>query len=257
MFTACLSRRNLLRISVRLALALSLTVQTLSACTDSPIPSQIPSPTLSSLTLPPQVVVIGAEGCGLVPRIASGFRVRAGVVVTAAHTLRGAKTVTVDQVVVSVLAMDHRSDVAVLAEPGVDSATSIASDTEVFSEVALGPAVVRKPIRMAQHDSLRSAVVLQPVRVRTVAPIEIEEPLDKTTYRRNGFVFEADSGSIVSGDSGSPVVDEQQRLIGMVFAAGRGNASTAYAVSASEIQQVMDSVETERGKTAPVSTGTC
>ena len=188
--------------------------------------------------LPPAIVSVIAVGCGPVERIATGFAVGPDRVVTVAHTLRGATEIRVSDEAARLVGIDHRTDVAVLATtrrlPG--------SPTTRFAPPAVGAARVgRSPDQIT-------------VSITKVAPIDIDEPRDTAQYRRDGLVASVtDRGdSIVSGDSGSPVIDAQGRVVGVVFATDRDSGHSAFATSSTEVQALLRSAGTES-----VSTGAC
>ncbi len=185
-------------------------------------------------------LTVRAGGCGPVDKIGAGFVVGSGNVMTTAHTLRGSTTVRVEQKVARVVFMDHRTDIAVL-QVGPESDSDV-----LFAKPVLGPARL-----MRRDSSVQRAGAIQ-VQVVRVAPINIEEPIDSTNYRRDGFVATLLDGSVSVGDSGSPVLDASGAVIGMVFATDTATGHTAYAVSSTELQQALDQTE---GKA--VSTGPC
>src|SRR5262249_20430680 len=61
------------------------------------------------------VVAVEADGCSAVSRHAAGWMAGSGTVVTVAHVVRGSREVRVDGVTARPVAIDLRTDVAVLA----------------------------------------------------------------------------------------------------------------------------------------------
>ena len=169
---------------------------------------------------PPAVasdVEVRAAGCSLVDELSSGIVVADGVVLTAAHGLRGATAVTVDGAPAVVLAVDHRIDAALVA------VATTGPPVAMSAHVAPGPAGI---------DG-------RPVVVERLVVAVVDEPLDDATYRRQALVIDAD---VDPGDSGAGVFGPDGSLLGMVFATSTRRESIAYAVAASELQPFVASV---------------
>jgi S1-C subfamily serine protease len=189
----------------------------------------------SSRPRPPaaHIVRVAASGCSLADEVATGVVVADGLVLTAAHGLRGAREVRVDDRPARVVRLDRRTDAAIVAVPGLDGA------------VVVAPAAGRGAVSVG----LRGGA--QPAEVRRVITADVDEPADSTAYRREALELDA---AIAPGDSGAPVLDRDGRLVGMVFATSRGTDRTAYAVAASELRPLL------AGATATdptVDLGTC
>jgi S1-C subfamily serine protease len=199
----------------------------------------------------PKIVEINqvrATGCGVVDRIATGFRVDSIYVVTVAHTLRGAKRVRYGEQEAVVVALDHRTDIAVLQTDVSPSRLS-----PPLATPRLGAAAVVRPTRTIPPQRSETEVD-----VRKVAAIDIDEPIDSANYRRQGLVANLASGAIEVGDSGSPIIDDDGAVIGMVFATGRNTSTSLFAVSAEEIQSMLRTVRTaNRPNAANESVGDC
>jgi S1-C subfamily serine protease len=214
---------------------------------------QLPGPVPTALRdiRPITPVRVRASGCGPVERTAVGFSAGPGLVATAAHSLRGAVSVTIDGASARVVALDHRRDLALLRldddTPGARKAVNVA-------EVNVAAAVA--------HAGAEVAIVIPaadgPVRARVgrVGPITMDEPADGMIHRRDGLVLRVlDSGrTIRRGDSGAAVTDTEGRLIGVVFATDRAEGTTAFAVSVSELTSLL--AATGRSS-ASVATGEC
>jgi S1-C subfamily serine protease len=193
-----------------------------------------------SASQPPtvEVVQVRVSGCSTADYLAVGVRAQGGRVVTVAHTLRGATAVTVGGRSASVVALDHRRDLAVLLIAGDSQGAS------AFARPQLGPASLRR------IDDGGAAEALN-VEVTNIGAIDMDEPVDKTVHRRAGVTFVA-GAPIAKGNSGAPLVDKGGRIIGILFATDLDSGPNAYAVAASEIESLLD----EAGAT-PVPTGKC
>lgn len=187
------------------------------------------------------VVRVTAVGCGPVERLATGFAATPKRVVTVAHNLRGAVGLSVDGVPATLVALDHRSDLAVLAVSRPSSRVARVR----FATPAVGSALLD---RLDEGGARRSEVS-----ITKVAPIDIEEPRDSTRYHRDGLVaIVVRERSVASGDSGSPVIDQRGRVVGLVFATDRETGNVAFATSAMEIEALLGTAGDEA-----VSSGAC
>jgi S1-C subfamily serine protease len=192
----------------------------------------------------PAVYEVQATGCGPVARIATGFDAQLGLVFTAAHTLRGASSIVVDSMPAQLMFLDHRTDIAVLELVKPLRETSRPGHRQSrFEPPVLGTATLLR-VRNGQSTTA--------VDITRVAPINIDEPVDNTTYRRAGFVAELASGSIAVGDSGSPVLNRNGAVIGMVFATDKGTVRRFYSVTSAELASALSARDS-----APVSSGPC
>jgi S1-C subfamily serine protease len=245
-----------------------MTVSLVSACTQTPETSrsspktvhdsQQGAPTWPRAFPIPQIALLRATGCGPVDRLATAFSAGGTRWLTVAHTLRGANNVTLskfgDTVEVRVLAIDHRSDIAVLEAEGLGNTLDAG-----FATPSIAPA------SLLRWGHLGNPTRSSSVRIEHVAPIDIDEPRDTANYRRSGLVIQLTNISdelplrereVVSGDSGSPIIDDRGQTFGMVFATDRSAAGKAYAVASDELQRLLDSVATiEPGNEA--DTGEC
>ena len=122
-----------------------------------------------------------AAGCSPVDRTSSGVVVADGYVLTTAHGVRGATTVSADGTPAVVVAVDRRIDAALLAV-----ATS-------------GP-----PIETAV-DAVPGNARLdgRPVVVERLVVVSIDEPLDGATYRRRALVIDGEVTTATAGRGSS------------------------------------------------------
>jgi S1-C subfamily serine protease len=178
--------------------------------------------------------------------VGSGWVLSPGRVVTNAHVVAGADTVRVRvrdtgrERDARVVAFDPRRDVAVLDVPGLDAG---------------------RLTQGAPLDSGDAAVVagfpgddglwVGAARVRGTLTARGED-----IYGRTGVVREIYSlrAQVRRGASGGPVLDQQGRVVGMVFATSLDDPDTGYALTLEELAPVL-----QRGTTATdrVGTGDC
>jgi hypothetical protein len=184
------------------------------------------------------VVRIEASGCRHLPRIGVGVVVADGLVVTAAHTMSGAAGVLVDGADARIVALDTRTDLAVLHVPGRERVTAI----RVGSSGRIGSA------RIAVLRDKRVEIVDSPV--TRMATIRYRDATAGTVVERQGLVLE---GATHRGDSGAPVIAEGGLLLGIVFASSRAGG-VSYAVDVSEVAGVLERLG---GSREPVDAGSC
>jgi Trypsin-like peptidase domain len=159
--------------------------------------------------------------------VATGFVAGDGRVVTVAHVLgsgatatgrhsaivAGGHAATVGGRRATVLRVDRRLDLAVLAVPGVEGD--------------------RPRIGRARHTQLRLPDESRPAATAR----RIRARLDGAG--RPALELRAE---VSAGDSGAPVVTPDGRLAGVVFARSRVRARTAYAVDAAAVARLLDSL---------------
>jgi S1-C subfamily serine protease len=169
-----------------------------------------------------RLVQVTASGCTS-KEVATGFIARPGTVMTVAHALRDTKVVSVDGKPATVVSVDERMDAALL---------QIDDSPERFVEFA-------EPVLSVNVDVLRwQRNRTQRIRatITTVAPIEYSDLRLKTTSLRQGFLLDQESRA---GDSGSPVLDDTGRVVGMLFASRSDGQVQGFAVAASELHTLL------------------
>jgi S1-C subfamily serine protease len=190
------------------------------------------------------VKVIGrAESCDRVIE-GTGFVVAAERVMTNAHVVAGvpAPVVTAPDAAPlesRVVHFDPRSDVAVLAVPG------LAGDALEFrDEAAAGAdaAVVGYP----GNGPLRS----EPARIRGEHALLGRDIYGEDAVNRDVLSIRAE---IRPGNSGGPLVADDGLVYGVVFAASLTDPDTGYALAPSEVGQALAAA----ASTEPVPTGVC
>jgi S1-C subfamily serine protease len=174
----------------------------------------------SACAADPPAAVVGLTVAGCPPGEAhgSGAVVAPGLVLTAAHVVRGATGITLTN-------GSHTGPAHVVAfDPDMDLAY-LATDTDFGSALPLGGSVERGSTGTA-YVFRDGAPVALPVRVRRPVRIETEDIYIKGTTDRPGFELAAE---IKPGDSGGPVVVDG-RVIGVLWARSDKNSDRAYAI---------------------------
>jgi hypothetical protein len=157
--------------------------------------------------------------------IATGFAVAPGRVVTVAHVLDG--PVTLNGRRVRVLRVDRRNDLALLAAPrGSPALRAIAPAT---TGVADG-----QHLRVVRLRGGSSSLLSVDVRRSIVASVRSAGA--RRALARPALELFA---RVAPGDSGAPVITDDDALAGVIFAASRNRANTAYAVDATAVTKLL------------------
>jgi Trypsin-like peptidase domain len=193
--------------------------------------------------LPPQLrplrVTSGHE-------IATGFFAGGNRIVTVAHVLDGRVAVNGRPLRVSrvlrgqvgevlsvrarVLRVDRRSDLALLAAPGLAvSAPGVAARHIETEATGSGASVRVIRLRNGRSSSLSA-------HVRRAIVAHVRAPGAARAVTRPALELAA---RVADGDSGAPVVSSSGALAGVVFAASNARAGTAYAVDASAVKRLL------------------
>lgn len=184
---------------------------------------------------PPAIAVsrVTIDGCGLADEIATGVATieQPDLVLTVAHALSGVGAVTVDGNQAVVLAIDTRSDLALLritdetdmAGPSVESLRNSLRSADSGDDVEV---LLIKDDLVTATDSV----------IERVAVIRHTNKIDDTVTERSGLVLDVE---LVGGDSGAPVIGADGRLLGIMYADAK-DSPTSYAISAEEIQSLLD-----------------
>ena len=184
-------------------------------------------------TAPPEVgplrVASGAE-------VATGFAVGRERVVTVAHVLDGAVRVGAGRA--RVVRVDRRSDLALLAVPGVAAdAPGVAADAPE-AEAAGAPRVeaagAGDQLRIVRLRAGHASVLS--VRARRAILAHVRALGSERAVTRPALEL---AGRVAAGDSGAPVVSRSGALVGVVFAASSRNDRTAYAVDARALRRLL------------------
>jgi S1-C subfamily serine protease len=194
-----------------------------------PPPEEVPVDAAVVETATASTVNVEAEGCGRRYE-GSGFAAAGDTIVTNAHVVAGAETVDVrrpDGTVRSatVVVFDPDRDLAVLEVPDLGQQPLERAATAV-GEVGV---VIGYP---GGQDTPR------------VAPVEVRD--QRTAVGRD--IYAADrterevlflAAQLQQGDSGSPVIDADGRVSGVVFAISPDQATTAFALDLPELDAVL------------------
>ena len=190
----------------------------------------------------PDAVEVRAAGCSAVDTLATGTSVGDGLVLTVAHALHGADSVTANGRPATVVALDDRLDAALLA---------VRPPTPDSGPVALADRAPAGPARVVTIDGPRPTTVSRVVGASVDVDGTGATSASGSTFVRRR-VLEL-SRSLEAGDSGAPVVDRRSQLIGMVFATST-EGERSYAVAVDELAPF---VRQGRASTTPVDLGPC
>lgn len=171
-------------------------------------------------------VGVVATGCaGPTNELGSGVIVGVpGEVVTTAHTVAGASSVSVidsagDEFTATVVAFDKDADLALLQVDGLD-----AQPLDV-GEAQLGDATAVVWSRELGVHGLQ-------VEVTKRLDITIEDIFVEDTVSRTGIELQ---GEITTGDSGGAIIDRTGDVIGIIYARSRQRPGVAFATDHAEL----------------------
>jgi S1-C subfamily serine protease len=185
-----------------------------------------PSPKLGKNTLSPgspsEVLKVLATGC-TETRQGTGFFISANLVVTNAHVVAGATSVTVAGSPAKVALFDPVNDIAVLR---VATPTSSAPLNFVTSAPSSG---ARAEVIGFPLDGTRT---ISPSIINGQITAESRDIYDKTTFQRTVLAVYS---KIEPGNSGSPVMVSGD-VAGVVFSKSLSQNETAYAIPAATVE---------------------
>lgn len=174
----------------------------------------------------------------------SGFVIAPNRVMSNAHVVAGAETVTVEvggqSYDASVVSYDPNEDISILAVPELPSVPLIFDDSE--AEPTTDAIVMGYP---GGGDFTAT-----PARVRETIELNGPDIYNSTTVNRNVYTIR---GTVRQGNSGGPMIDKDGRVLGVVFGAAVDDPDTGFVLTAQEVLPQRLKV----GSTAPVPTGTC
>jgi len=187
--------------------------------------------TQSSPDLSQSAVGIVAEGCSLVAQLGSGVVLEAdGQVMTAAHPITGATTITVidseaQEHAATVVAFDKDRDLAVLDAPTLGARPLLLGDPVIGSGTLLvwsrDDGTATKPIEIVKRLQI------------TIEDIYVEE-----IVQRSGLEI---AGDVQIGDSGGAVVTSAGEVTGTIYASSRERGGVGFATDTTELRSVLAS----------------
>ena len=203
----------------------------------------IPAPAAATVTR--STVKITGTACDRVQE-GTGFVAGTDLVVTNAHVVAGeehtrVETTDLRRLDAQVVAFDPKRDLAVLRVPGLglpalERANANVDDTGALFGHPGGGALREAPVRVAEQIVARGTDITHTVETE-----------------RNVFVLAA---TTAPGDSGGPIVDQAGHVVGVMFAYDISRETTAYALTRTELDAVLDPVLSGTS-TLPHSTGVC
>jgi S1-C subfamily serine protease len=164
----------------------------------------------------PRIVRVAVTSPAGAAELATGFAAGGDRVITVAHALDAGGALSVGGRAASVVRVDRRDDLALLAVRGLRA-----------------PAATTGSGTGATRLLLRSGP--RPARVRRAITATVRIAPDPAV-RRPALELAAD---IAHGDSGAPVLDDRGRVTGVVFAASTGRSHTAYAVDGAAVAALL------------------
>lgn len=198
-----------------------------------------------SVRVATSVVKVEGRACDQVQN-GSGFVAAPGVIVTNAHVVAGEEHTAIEtadgrRLDALVVSFDPARDVAVLTVrnldvPSLERAAAQGGDIGAVFGHPGGGELRAAPTRIADVVTARGTDIYRTGRTD-----------------RSVFVLAAE---LAPGDSGGPLVDRDGRVVGMAFAVDPGQPGTAYALTRTELDPVLDPVLVGGGGAA-VETGPC
>jgi S1-C subfamily serine protease len=209
----------------------------------SPPSDGIPAPAAATVTR--STVKVEGTACDRIQE-GTGFVAAPDLIVTNAHVVAGEAHTRVDttdqrRLDADVVAFDPKRDLAVLHVPGLGLAplergTAAVDDSGALFGHPGGGELREAPVRIAEQIVARGT--------------DITHSVDT---ERDVFVLAA---TTAPGDSGGPIVDQQGRVVGVMFAYDISRETTAYALTRTELDAVLDPVLAGTS-TLSHSTGDC
>lgn len=209
----------------------------------SPPADGIPAEAAARVTR--STLLVDGQACDSIQE-GTGFVAGPNLVVTNAHVVAGehdTRVTTSDgrRLDANVVAFDPNRDLAILRVPGLGLPALELGEGHIDERGALfghpgGGALRQAPVRIAEQ------IVARGTDITRTTPTE-----------REVFVLAAVTAP---GDSGGPIVDPDGHVIGVMFAYDISRQTTAYALTRTELDAVLDPVLAS-GTTATVATGDC
>lgn len=187
-------------------------------------------------------VKVSGTACGRVLQ-GSGFSPAPETIVTNAHVVAGVDRPQVRRpdgrtLNATVQVFDPDRDLAVLRVNGLGQAA-----------LPVGSATVGEAGAVFGHPGGQNALEVSPARVESRVNAMGRDLYNRTTTRRDIYILASD---LAPGDSGGALVDTAGAVVGVAFAIAPDRSSTAYALTDSELAEVL---AVPRG--GAVDTGPC
>ena len=175
----------------------------------------------------------------------SGFFVGEGFVLTNAHVVAGVVDPEVQ------VGDQHWTSSVVYFDPKLDVA---ALKLDTIAVPALGlrttpPASGTDAVAIGYPGG--GSLQVLPARIRALVDARGDDIYGRSGVQRQVITFR---GNVIPGDSGGPLLAPDGAVVGMIFGSGIGDATTGYAIAASELKSAI--VAGSSAKEA-VSTGSC
>ena len=211
-------------------------------------PAPVTGPPPTEIPVPPEIIeratasTVNVESEGCARRYeGSGFAAGPDTIVTNAHVVAGADDVQVKRpdgatLPATVVVFDPRSDLAVLEVPGLGQEPL----QRASIEVGANGAVIGYP---GGQDTPRT----QPVTIEDRRTATGRDIYGRERTEREVLFLSAD---LRQGDSGSPVLDVDGRVGGVVFAISPDRPTAAFALDLSELEAVLEAPR-QPGETGP------
>jgi len=174
----------------------------------------------------------------------SGFVLSPDRVMTNAHVVAGANTVTVEAsgnpYDATVVSYDPTVDIAILSVPNLPPGPLAFANTPVKSGT--------EAIVMGYPGG--GGFVATPARIRELIELSGPDIYRSATVNREVYTVRA---SVEQGNSGGPLIDLNGQVLGVVFGAAVDENDTGFVLTAKEVAAQLAHI----GDTAPVATGQC
>ena len=174
----------------------------------------------------------------------SGFVLSPDRVMTNAHVVAGANSVTVEAsgnpYDATVVSYDPTVDIAILAVPNLPAGPLAFANAPVTSGT--------EAVVMGYPGG--GGFVATPARIRELIELNGPDIYRGATINREVYTVRA---SVEQGNSGGPLIDLNGQVLGVVFGAAVDDNDTGFVLTAKEVAAQLARI----GDTAPVATGAC
>ncbi len=174
----------------------------------------------------------------------SGFVLSPDRVMTNAHVVAGANSVTVEAsgnpYDATVVSYDPTVDIAILSVPNLPSGPLAFADTPATSGT--------QAVVMGYPGG--GGFIATPARIRELIELSGPDIYRSATVNREVYTVRA---SVEQGNSGGPLIDLNGQVLGVVFGAAVDDNDTGFVLTAQEVAAQLAHI----GDTAPVATGEC